>query len=657
MLNRAWLFASLVVLACGDKGPGTDGGTGGAGGGTAGVGGVAGGGGAGGGGGSGGTGGGGIVAGALSLSGRVALAPQGGGAASAESGVTVRATFDANANGTIEAGESATATTSTEGRYSLSLPLTGAARVVVSFSEGGAATLYRTVLGAPGGAAVLNVTLQATADISCTGDRCALANDSLSLRGLPEGTTGTARVFNPVSEGDAFPGDFADRDGNLLLSGVFAAVELKSRSGAAMHTLTSPATLRLRLPFDTWGIVTDITPGDAQISVPLYAFDEIAGTWVRDGSGTLQDGNGATIPATALASIRDGSFAGTVYVAGQVSHFSYWNVDWPVASHGCVRGQLLWPDGGAALGASVTGVGLTYTGVLPHTTIVADGTFCLTSMRAEAPTEDLDGDGVLGEQHAVSLSAHLGPDTYELGTKTLPVPPASCGGGCADLGTVLLTAERRQVPRLCTVSGQVRDRTGRPVRDATVILFDNDDQSESGFNQLCFDDAGTTFLCSLSATTNADGGFRVTNVIVAAPQLFLSKTVHESAQVTADYMDSVALRGCPAAPVNPSLTNGMRTVHATLSFDAGVIRWTPSGYGAAVVSVSTATGDLRWGWTAEPSVLPPITYGVLPSGAEQYFPSDGGVSALRSTDVVDVYLHGTSTDGLTYAGSAHGPVP
>lgn len=652
MVHRAWLVAGLVLLACGDKGPGSDGGTGGGGGGTGG--GV---GGSGGGNGGGGGGGGGTVAGAVSVGGRVSLQSTRGTAPSPESGATVRAGFDANANGTLEASETASATTDGEGRYTLTLGLPATVRVVVSFATSDAVTQYQTVTAAPGTSVLVNATLRGREDITCSGGRCALADDSLSLRGLPDGTTGGARVFNPVTEPDAFPGDFADRDGNLLLSGVFAAVELTSSGGAPVHTLAQPATLRLRLPRDTWAIVTDITPGDAQISVPLYAFDEVAGTWVRDGAGRLEDATGAVIAPTALDGIRNGSFAGTVYVVGQVNHFSYWNVDWPVGTHGCVRGELVLPDGGPASGAAVSGAPLTYAGTLPRITAGADGRFCFDAMRAEAAGEDLDRDGVAGEAHGVALNAQYAGERYDLGSKTMLSTAGTCSTTCADLGRVALTADRRRTPQRCTVSGQVRDIQDRPLTGALVYLFDSDVDDAELMN-LCFDDAGTNFLCTVSATTDRDGGYRVTNVVFISPSLFAQKHYVESAQVVSDQFATRTLDGCPRSPVDLRLNDGFRSVNGTLQVDAGVLRWTPGTYAAVTLSVQSAQGSMRWGIVSEGAgVLPPVTYGVAPAGTTQYFPDDGGVSPLQSGDVVDIYLHGTSPDGLPYAGSVHGTVP
>jgi hypothetical protein len=166
------------------------------------------------------------------------------------------------------------------------------------------------------------------------------------LEGLPEGFGGSAAVFNPVAQADAFPGGFEERDGAMLISGVFASVALTDDSGDPVTTLAAPATVRMAVPTDTWGIIVDMDPGTDRIEVPLYSFDEEAGTWDADGSGHLVDGDGALIPESDLAAIRALTYSGTVSAEGEVTHFSYWNVDWPVESHGCVSGVVVDSRGG-----------------------------------------------------------------------------------------------------------------------------------------------------------------------------------------------------------------------------------------------------------------------------------------------------------------------
>jgi hypothetical protein len=95
----------------------------------------------------------------------------------------------------------------------------------------------------------------------------------------------------------------------------------------------------MQVPKDTWNTLKDLRSGNAQVDVPLYYFDEQTGEWKRSTSdGWLEASTGEKIAENQLASIRGGSFAGAVYVAGLITHLSYWNLDWPVETHGCVTG-------------------------------------------------------------------------------------------------------------------------------------------------------------------------------------------------------------------------------------------------------------------------------------------------------------------------------
>ena len=89
----------------------------------------------------------------------------------------------------------------------------------------------------------------------------------------------------------------------------------------------------MALPKDNWPSVVDVKPGDDRIQVPLFAFDDASGKWKRDGEGFLEDDAGKVIAESELAAIRGGAHQGGVTVCGKVSHFSFWNVDWPVADH------------------------------------------------------------------------------------------------------------------------------------------------------------------------------------------------------------------------------------------------------------------------------------------------------------------------------------
>ena len=131
----------------------------------------------------------------------------------------------------------------------------------------------------------------------------------------------------------------------------------------------------------------------------MYYFDEQTGEWVRDGSGFLEDGGGTAIDTATLATITSSppTFTGTLYARSEATHFSYWNVDYPVETHACVSGTITDASGDPVAGARINLSGLSYTGTSSTVITDADGHFCVDVMRNENTGEDLDGDGTTGE--------------------------------------------------------------------------------------------------------------------------------------------------------------------------------------------------------------------------------------------------------------------
>jgi hypothetical protein len=596
-----------------------------------------------------------VPQGTMVLQGLVLQVGSGGSAPSPVSDGTVRATVDRNRNGQVEPDEAVSGATDSEGAYRLNVRVTSGDPVVVGFHTDNAAALYRTLEGAPDANVILNATLYPVADLTCTNARCALDDGGLSVDGLPEGVSGTARVFNPVTDTDAFPGEFADDAGNLLVSGVFAAVDLTDDAGQPVTDLAEAATLRMRMPRDTWSLVEDIQPGNGQIDVPLYAFDPDTGVWTRQGQGVLEDGDRNVLAEGVLGSIRDGSYRGAVVARGAVQHFSYWNVDWPIDTRACLTGVVLDDQGKPAVGATVTVRGVTYTGTSPSQTVGADGRFCVDVMRSERPGESIDQDSVLGETQRVAIRISYAGKVYNGGEYDTPTGEGACGqGGCKDIGPLRLTADTELQPTRCTFTGVVRDPDGQPVTGATVLGWDQTVDSDLWFT-LCFSDPMN--LCQIVATTDARGEFTLTTIVLDGLFYYASVTKEEpSASLYLSAQGTV--QRCQ--PINIALTTGLRFTSPTVTVTrAGVIEWTPSQYGATVLDVASDSGETKWAvYSGEASFPPPVTYGVVPTGAEQAVPFGGGrPAALASGDIVQIVQSGTSPDGFPYVGQGSVVVP
>ncbi len=587
--------------------------------------------------------------------GKVLQASGGGGGVSAAAGAEVTANVDRNRNGQVDAGESSTETADADGNYSLALAVADGDRVVVGLRTSDSAPLFRTLEAAAGGDVVLNVTLRTAEELECTGPRCEIPGQRLSIEGLPSGVTGSAQVFNPVTQADAFPGDFADSDGNLLLSGVFASVELTDESGDPVHDLTAPATLRMQVPRETWSVITDISPGNGRIDVPLYAFDEARGTWVRDGAAVLENDAAAVIAEGSLTSIRDGSYAGGVVARGEVDHFSYWNVDWPIASHACLTGRLLTADGAPAAGATVTARGVTYTGT-SSATADADGRFCVDVLRSEGPGEDVDQDGVAGETQRVTIRVVHRGRIYDVGEHVVPLQSATCDVGCGTIDDVALTPDRELTPTVCSFTVVVRDRDGQPVPDALVFAVDDTVDADLAL-ELCADTP--LGFCFGAGSTDAQGAASLTTVVIDSLFAIAFGTTQDG-ESTLQRWGEMLFSGCPTSELPITLTDGYRYVPLSVEFvPPGIIRWTPPTYPATGINVASES-TAKWVVTSpDAGFLPPVTYGTLPAGALQVFPFDGSTPPppLASGDSISVYLSAPGDDGYPVLGQGVTAVP
>jgi hypothetical protein len=600
-----------------------------------------------GGGAAGGAGGGGPAGDGLVVHGRIVEASSGGGTPSPLSDADVAAGIDLNKDGTIADNEMVHATSDENGDYQIGVNVAAGDRVVLSYRYEGLATQYRTIVAGGNGEAIVNVTLNELKALKCTQGSCTIEGSQLKIDGLPDGASGSARVFNPVTQPEAFPGGFEESTGKLLISGVFSAVELTDANGDPIHELSSPATLRMTMPIDTWGIVTDIQPGSDRIEVPLYAFDENLGTWVRDGEGYLEDGTGAIIPESNLPSIRDGSFQGIVVATGEVNHFSYWNVDWPIDKHGCVTAQILDANGNPAAGATVSVRGTTYNGTSSPQTTGPDGRFSVDVMRSEDAGEDVDQDGITGETQSVSVRITYEGKVYDGGTFEVGKDQAtSSEGGCTDLGTIQLTADKMLQVALCSITGTVRDKGGHAVAGATVHAYDDTIESEV-LATVC----GEYYEnCTFAVTSGADGSFTATVAMIDGLTIFGMLSTQPEPNHTQSRYGERWIDRCPTESVTLTLDQGYDSYDLTLTVNGNQISWTPAVPVEFLYAID-AQSSYKWVISANgaPGIASPVTYGVVPANASQTFPYDQSTPApLASGDHIYILSsNGTTPDGYT----------
>jgi len=558
----------------------------------------------------------------------------------ADSGITVTVSSDIDANGSIDSTEQASADTDSEGNFSITAPVEVGTRATVSFEMEGYATQLLTVdVGSLNPINGLEATLSKLRTLQDTGDRWQDSGNTVSVSNI-DIDSGSARAFNPATESDRFPGEFADDQGNMLVSGVFAAFDLRDSRGRSVRAVSAsnPATVRMKIPRDTWGILKDLDTSTPDIiDVPMYYFDEETGEWVRDGSGTLEDGDGTAIDAATLATITSSppTFTGTLYAKSEATHFSYWNVDYPVETHACVSGTIT--DTTPVAGARVSISGISYTGTSSSVVTDAAGQFCIDVMRNEDTDEDIDGDGVSGETQTLSLTVRSADKMYRLESFTLADGQGSCPTGCMTQDFQLLAANEVQVT-CCEVSGTVYDPDNNPISGATLYAFDESLEID-----------GTTTICTdpwgFFTTSDTDGSYTLSSELAANLKIYAMHTVVGS-DITYAYWGQRNLSACPAAGSDVDITTEL--LYCTSTLDVTVsgqqISWSPNVTVNTLYVTDLSGTSFKWLLISEDGFTSPVTFGTVPPEATEQTAATG---TLSSTDMVGV--SGRFTDSATSA--------
>lgn len=110
--------------------------------------------------------------------------------------------------------------------------------------------------------------------------------------------------YDPSQETTRFPGLFADRSNNLLVSSGFAEISLYQDDGTAVHQLSAPVTARFEAKRASWSTLPDLEPNSGRIELPMYSFDQVSGEWVPEANGELQRADGSVVSEDDLAAIR-----------------------------------------------------------------------------------------------------------------------------------------------------------------------------------------------------------------------------------------------------------------------------------------------------------------------------------------------------------------
>jgi hypothetical protein len=453
------------------------------------------------------------------------------------SGASVRAGVDGNADGVLADDEAVSTATGGDGSYQLQMAPVPGKTAVVQFRAQDAVPVIKTLRLVPGTSVLLNVNLRDIESLQCTGDRCVGVDEKLTLFGAPANARAAARIFDPAQESDAAPGGSLDKSGQLLRSATFAVVELTDdTTGQPITVLPSPAELCLVVPPDTRTALTDVAPGTGQIEMPLFFFDEAAGAWVQEGQAVLKDGNGAVIPEVELGNVRTGAFPGAVQACGAVNHFSWWNVAVLSGQPACLSLDLRDASGAPALGATAFFAGVSYFGLSDVLAADANANVCGAVPRSEPAGEDLDGNGVTGEQALTRVRVQFGNKSFDGGEVVNDVLPGTCP--CA-ARTITLSSANELSGRLCTLSGRVLDPSGFPAAGAEVLAIDPLISNEA-FIALCGQGQ-----CSFVTFAGDDGSYSLTSPMVDQLQV-----IAVSLDPERPFSVERTFPACPTGPVD-----------------------------------------------------------------------------------------------------------
>lgn len=269
----------------------------------------------------------------------------------------------------------------------------------------------RMDLGGKGGNIAINLApVGKTSTLSiATGGTVGLSGSTaqvtLPAAGLVDASSGDAATGNvkvtltaidPAAEPGSMPGGYLSSDIDHPLIESFGAIQVKLNdvgTGKPLQ-LASGQTATIRIPVKT-------RSADLPASIPLYYLKDSTGRWVQEGNAQLR-----------------GDATSGYYYEGQVSHFSTWNADRPIAQTVVVEGCVRDASGHIPAGpVTVTAEGLDYS-AQARVNMDAEGGFTLPIKRM--------------------ARARLSASTFKLGSPAIVLEPATDNirpGQCLTLGT------------------------------------------------------------------------------------------------------------------------------------------------------------------------------------------------------------------------------
>lgn len=339
-------------------------------------------------------------------------------------------------------------------------------RGTILFSKRGYSTVVKN-FNAQSATLALDAVMTPLSPIGCSEAGCQTPSGDLSFVGLDPAmgiAEASGRSYDPTLDRSRFPGSFAEKTGDVLISSGFMELDLRDADGNPITSLSEPLLVRWRIDPVSWPTLVDAAPGNDRVDLQLYSFDAGQGSWLAESQGWLERADGSEVTEAELPAFVEGKATGALFAAAELSHFSYWNVDRPAGDQTCVRGRIVDAAGAPVVGADVIAEGISYTGESVVLTTGADGKFVAALMKSEDPGQDVDGNGETGEkftaQLVLSVKGQIGFgavfETPHDSSKIVEAyeyicSPASCP--CFDVGDVVFEPV---VPTICTVRLHVR---------------------------------------------------------------------------------------------------------------------------------------------------------------------------------------------------------
>jgi len=237
-----------------------------------------------------------------------------------------------------------------------------------------------------------------------------------------------------INEVIAAPGDFTAIDGNgddqTLESFGMLQVNLIGDDGRDLQL--AGGTSEIFLPVVDLGGLDVPVAGE---TVPAWHYDTEQGKWVEEGVFEIVDVDGELMARF------------------DAPHFSTWNCDQPLPTHGCVSGTLTDAQGEPRVGATARFIGQTYVSTTTART-AQDGTFCIEVKN--------------GETGFVEFSYTIAAQTATQRTDpvTIPSGQGTCTDGntsdCIDIGEIPMDI-------VTCVSGVVVNSQNQGLSGVTVV--------------------------------------------------------------------------------------------------------------------------------------------------------------------------------------------